>query len=182
MEWSRGADGPSAIHAASSDGSIRAFPAERVGIYGGSYGGFMTLMALFTEPSHFGAGAALRAVTDWAHYNHWYTSRILNLPQDDSVAYRQSSPIYFASGLRSPLFIAHGMVDDNVNFSDAVRLTQRLIELGKTGWEIAPYPVERHGFVRPSSWTDEYSRIFALFERTIGRPHDGASLSGGTSH
>jgi len=153
-------------------------PAERVGIYGGSYGGFMTLMALFTEPSHFGAGAALRAVTDWAHYNHWYTSRILNQPQDDSVAYRQSSPIYFAAGLKAPLLIAHGMVDDNVNFSDAVRLTERLIELGKTGWEIAPYPVERHGFVRPSSWTDEYSRIFALFERTIGAPRERAASSG----
>jgi dipeptidyl aminopeptidase/acylaminoacyl peptidase len=140
----------------------------RVGIYGGSYGGFITLMALFTEQESFGAGAALRAVTDWAHYNHGYTGRILNLPQDDDEAYRRSSPIYFAEGLRAPLLIAHGMVDTNVHFQDVVRLTQRLIELGKTDWEMAVYPVENHGFVEPSSWTDEYRRILELFDRHLG--------------
>jgi dipeptidyl aminopeptidase/acylaminoacyl peptidase len=127
-------------------------------------------MALFTAPKSFGAGAALRSVTDWAHYNHGYTGQILNLPQDDSVAYRQSSPIYFAQGLEDPLLIAHGMLDSNVLFQDDVRLVQRLIELGKTGWEFAPYPAEDHGFVRPDSWTDEYTRIYTLFERTIGAP------------
>jgi dipeptidyl aminopeptidase/acylaminoacyl peptidase len=141
---------------------------ERVGMYGGSYGGFMTLMALFTEPKRFGAGAALRSVTDWAHYNHGYTGSILNLPQNDTLAYHRSSPIFHAEGLEDPLLMLHGMVDTNVNFQDIVRLTQRLIELGKTGWDLAVYPVEDHGFVRPSSWTDEYTRIFNHFERTIG--------------
>ena len=141
---------------------------ERVGIYGGSYGGFITLMALFTEPKRFGAGAALRSVTDWAHYNHQYTSQILNTPDRDSIAYRRSSPIYFAQGLEDPLLMAHGMVDVNVHFQDIVRLSQRLIELGKEEWELAVYPVEDHAFVRPDSWTDEYNRIFRLFERTIG--------------
>lgn len=139
----------------------------RIGIYGGSYGGFITLMALFKEGDVFRAGAALRSVTDWAHYNHWYTSRILNLPQDDEEAYRRSSPIYFADGLKGDLLIAHGMVDTNVHFSDVVRLAQRLIELGKENWELAVYPVENHGFVEPASWTDEYRRIFELFERTL---------------
>ena len=140
---------------------------ERVGIYGGSYGGFMTLMALFTAPKEFGAGAALRSVTDWAHYNNGYTGRILNLPQSDTLAFRQSSPIYFAAGLEDPLLIAHGMVDTNVNFQDDVRLVERLIELRKTGWELAVYPVEDHAFVRPTSWADEYRRIYALFERSL---------------
>jgi dipeptidyl aminopeptidase/acylaminoacyl peptidase len=140
---------------------------ERVGIYGGSYGGFITLMALFTEPKHFGAGAGLRSVTDWAHYNQGYTSNILNLPQNDTLAYRQSSPIYFAAGLEDPLLMAHGMVDTNVHFQDIVRLTERLIELGKTRWELAVYPVEDHAFVRPASWADEYRRIFELFERYL---------------
>ena len=142
-------------------------PPDRIGIYGGSYGGFITLMALFTEGQYFGAGAALRSVTDWAHYNHPYTARIINEPQDDSIAYRQSSPIYFAEGLNDPLLIAHGMVDVNVHFLDVVRLSQRLIELGKTNWEMAVYPVEDHGFVRPDSWTDEYRRILELFERHL---------------
>jgi dipeptidyl aminopeptidase/acylaminoacyl peptidase len=140
---------------------------ERIGLYGGSYGGFITLMALFTEPKHFGAGAALRSVTDWAHYNQGYTSEILNLPQNDTLSYRQSSPIYFAEGLEDPLLMAHGMVDTNVHFQDIVRLTERLIELGKTRWELAAYPVEDHAFVRPSSWADEYRRIFELFERYL---------------
>lgn len=140
---------------------------DRMGIYGGSYGGFMTLMALFTRGEYFGAGAALRSVTDWAHYNDGYTARILNNPQDDSLAYKQSSPIYFAAGLNDPLLMAHGMVDTNVHFQDIVRLTQRLIELGKTNWTLAPYPVESHGFSRPDSWTDEYRRILRLFDHWL---------------
>ena len=151
---------------------------ERIGIYGGSYGGFITLMALFTEPKQFGAGAGLRSVTDWAHYNHPYTAQILNTPEKDSVAFRRSSPIYFAEGLEDPLLIAHGMVDVNVHFQDVVRLAQRLIELGKENWEMAVYPVEDHGFVRPDSWTDEYTRIFKLFERHIGAAREAKTSSG----
>ncbi|HUQ47646.1 MAG TPA: prolyl oligopeptidase family serine peptidase [Gemmatimonadaceae bacterium] len=140
---------------------------ERIGLYGGSYGGFITEMALFTKPQFFGAGAAIRSVTDWAHYNHGYTSNILNTPQADTLAYRRSSPIYFAEGLKDPLLILHGMVDVNVLFADDVRLVQRLIELGKENWELAVYPVEDHAFVRPSSWTDEYKRIFKIFEENL---------------
>lgn len=142
-------------------------PADRIGLYGGSYGGFITLMALFTRGEYFGAGAALRSVTDWAHYNDGYTARILNEPQTDSLAYQRSSPIFFAEGLQDPLLIAHGMVDTNVHFQDVVRLAQRLIELGKPRWEMALYPVENHGFERPDSWTDEYRRILELFDRWL---------------
>jgi dipeptidyl aminopeptidase/acylaminoacyl peptidase len=142
---------------------------KRIGIYGGSYGGFITLMALFTQPGVFAAGAALRPVTDWAHYNHGYTSNILNEPFTDSLAYRRSSPIYLANGLQDALLICHGMVDVNVHFQDVVRLSQRLIELKKENWELAVYPVEDHGFVEPSSWADEYKRIFKLFEQHLKR-------------
>ncbi len=137
---------------------------SRVGVYGGSYGGFMTFMALFKEPDLFACGAALRPVTDWAHYNHGYTSAILNTPEIDPEAYERSSPIEFAEGLKNPLLICAGMQDDNVFFQDTVRLVQRLIELEKEDWETAIYPVEAHGFRRPSSWLDEYRRIFKLFE------------------
>lgn len=140
---------------------------KRIGLYGGSYGGFITLMAMFNEPGVFAAGAALRPVTDWANYNHGYTSNILNEPYTDSLAYRRSSPYYFANGLKGHLLICHGMVDVNVHFQDAVKLTQRLIELGKDNWELAPYPMEDHGFVEPSSWTDEYKRIYKLFETVL---------------
>ncbi len=140
---------------------------KRIGLYGGSYGGFITLMGLFTTPDVFAAGAALRPVTDWANYNHGYTSNILNEPFTDSIAYRKSSPFYFANGLKGDLLICHGMVDVNVHYQDAVKLAQRLIELGKNNWELASYPMEDHGFVEPSSWTDEYKRIFKLFETTL---------------
>ena len=139
----------------------------KIGIYGGSYGGFITLMAMFTKPGTFAAGAGLRSVTDWAHYNHWYTSDILNTPMADSLAFVRSSPIYYAEGLEGALLMCHGMIDDNVHFQDIVRLTQRLIELGKDNWELAVYPLESHSFVEPSSWIDEYKRIFRLFEENL---------------
>ncbi len=137
---------------------------ERIGVYGGSYGGFVTFMAMFRRPELFAAGAALRPVTDWAHYNHGYTSNILNTPELDPEAYERSSPIEFAEGLEKPLLICTGMLDDNVLFQDSVRLVQRLIELGKEDWELAVYPAEGHGFVEPSSWLDEYRRVLKLFE------------------
>ena len=140
---------------------------NRIGTYGGSYGGFLTFMSMFTAPDLFAAGAALRPVTDWAHYNTPYTANILNTPSIDPIAYERSSPIYFAEGLEKPLLINAPMVDDNVFFHDTVRLVQRLIELEKEDFETAIYPVEPHGFVQPSSWLDEYRRIYKLFEENL---------------
>jgi len=145
---------------------------KRVGLYGGSYGGFITLMAMFTTPDVFAAGAALRPVTDWAHYNNGYTANILNLPQNDQEAYRMSSPIYYAAGLKGALLICHGMVDVNVHYQDSVRLAQKLIELRKENWELASYPAEDHGFEQPTSWADEYKRIFKLFETNLKSPKE----------
>ncbi|MES2150998.1 MAG: prolyl oligopeptidase family serine peptidase [Pseudomonadota bacterium] len=140
---------------------------HNVGVYGGSYGGFMTFMALMRAPEMFKSGAALRPVSDWTSYNHGYTANILNTPDLDPEAYKKSSPIEYAENLRGNLLIAHGMVDDNVFYQDSVRITQRLIELKKDHWELASYPLERHGFVQPESWYDEYRRIYQLFERTL---------------
>ena len=137
---------------------------KRVGVYGGSYGGFMTLMALFRAPGEFAAGAALRPVTDWMQYDHNYTSAILNDPQIDPIAYKRSSPIEYAAALRDPLLICHGVIDDNVLFEDSMRLYQRLIELHKDDFAISPYPLDRHGFSNADSWLDEYKRIYRLFE------------------
>jgi len=137
---------------------------KRVGVYGGSYGGFMTLMALFRAPGEFAAGAALRPVTDWMQYEHNYTSAILNDPQIDPAAYARSSPIEYADGLRDPLLICHGVIDDNVLFEDSMRLYQRLIELHKDDFTISPYPMDRHAFTNADSWLDEYKRIYRLFE------------------
>jgi dipeptidyl aminopeptidase/acylaminoacyl peptidase len=141
--------------------------ANRVGIYGGSYGGFITLMAMLTKPTEFKSGAALRSVTDWAHYNHGYIGNILNFPETDPIAFKKSSPIYFADNLQGNLLMLHGMVDDNVEYKDIVRLSQRFIELGKNNWILASFPVEAHGFKETYSWIDEYSRILNLFNTTL---------------
>ncbi len=141
--------------------------ASRVGIYGGSYGGFITLMGMLTTPKEFASGAALRSVTDWAHYNHGYTGNILNFPETDPDAYKKSSPIYFADNLQGDLLMLHGMVDDNVEYKDIVRLSQRFIELSKKKWSLSSFPVEAHGFKETYSWVDEYSRILNLFNDTL---------------
>jgi len=140
---------------------------ERIGVYGGSYGGFMTFVAMFRAPDLFKAGAALRPVSDWSHYNHGYTSNILNTPNIDPEAYRISSPIEDAEGLKNPLLIAAGMQDNNVFFQDSVLVVQRLLELKKQDFEIALYPLDPHGFVNPESWLDEYRRILKLFETNL---------------
>jgi dipeptidyl aminopeptidase/acylaminoacyl peptidase len=137
---------------------------KRLGVYGGSYGGFMTLMALFRAPGEFAAGAALRPVTDWMQYDHGYTSGILNDPQIDPIAYARSSPIEFAAGLSDALLICHGVIDDNVLFEDSMRLYERLIELHKDNFTMSPYPLDRHGFANADSWLDEYKRINNLFD------------------
>ena len=141
--------------------------ANKIGIYGGSYGGFITLMGMLTTPGEFASGAALRSVTDWAHYNHGYTGNILNFPETDPEAYKKSSPIYFADNLQGKLLMLHGMVDDNVEYKDIVRLSQRFIELGKKNWSLSSFPVEAHGFKETYSWVDEYSRILDLFNSTL---------------
>ncbi|MFC4765571.1 S9 family peptidase [Dyella koreensis] len=140
---------------------------KRVGMYGGSYGGFMTIMALLRAPGEFAAGSALRPVTDWATYNHEYTSNILNEPQLDPEAYTTSSPIEYADKLQDALLIQHGLIDDNVLASDSIRLYQRFIELHKKNFWMSLYPMERHGFVHPDSWYDEYRRIDELFETYV---------------
>jgi dipeptidyl aminopeptidase/acylaminoacyl peptidase len=140
---------------------------KRVGVYGGSYGGFMTLMALFRAPGEFAAGAALRPVTDWMQYDHDYTASILNDPQVDPIAYARSSPIEFAAGLQDALLICHGVIDDNVLFQDSMRLYQRLIELHKDNFTMSPYPLDRHGFTNADSWLDEYKRIYHLFQSNL---------------
>src|SRR5579875_3451087 len=148
---------------------------KRVGIYGGSYGGFMTEMALLRAPGEFAAGAAQRPPSDWTSYNDDYTSDILNDPQLDPEAYKTSSPIEYAQNLRDPLLINHGLIDDNVMPGDSIRLYQRFIELHKKNFWISLYPMERHDFRHADDWYDEYRRIHELFSTYVNQEKDAAS-------
>ena len=142
----------------------------RIGMYGGSYGGFLPLMALFKSPNTYACAAVLRAVTSWENYyrhNPWYTGVRLGTPEREPDAYTKSSPLTFADSLAKPLLILHGMIDDNVFFQDAVLLVDKLQKAGKK-FELMMYPSEEHSFQQPESWADEYRRIYEFFEEHIG--------------
>ncbi len=148
--------------------SLGYIDSTRVGMYGGSYGGFLTLMGLFLSDK-YACGAALRAVTNWENYyrhNSWYTEARLGKPEDQPEAYRISSPLTFADRLKKPLLILHGMADDNVFFQDAAQLIAKLQKSGKA-FETMVYPEEAHSFNEPESWYDEYSRIEEFFHRHL---------------
>jgi dipeptidyl aminopeptidase/acylaminoacyl peptidase len=148
--------------------SLGNIDAKRLGIWGISYGGFMTAMAMFLSPSTFAAGASFASVNDWANYNAGYTEERLTKPGQNPEAYRRSSPIYFSRGLENPFLIVHGMVDDNVLFQDAVQLTEKLIQEGKR-FEHFYYPQESHAFVRDETWIDAFRRTTEFFDRNLGR-------------
>lgn len=142
---------------------------SRIGMYGGSYGGFLPLMALFTSPNTYACAAVLRAVTSWENYyrhNPWYTGARLGTPESNKAAYERSSPITFADSLTKPLLILHGMRDDNVFFQDAVQLVHALQKAGKK-FDVMMYPAESHSFTEPESWFDEYRRIDEFFDRHL---------------
>lgn len=138
----------------------------RVACYGGSYGGFLTLMALFQEPDRWVGGAALRSVTDWRTYHPGYTQPRLGRPSTHPEAYAASSPIDHAEKLRDPLLILHGMVDSNVFAQDSIRLIEKLIDLG-IDFDAMLYPSQDHGFEDGMHWLDEYRRIERFLVRCL---------------
>ena len=143
---------------------------SRVGIYGGSYGGFMALYAVGTAPEHFDAAAALRSVTNWENYYHtnpWYTQPRLGTPEADSANYARSSPLTYADSLQKPVLLLHGLIDNNVGFQDAAQYIERLIQTGNEDFDLMMYPSERHSFRDPDSWYDEYRRIYEFFEEKL---------------
>jgi len=139
---------------------------SRAGIYGGSYGGFLTLMALFKSPELFKAGAALRAVANWKLYNRWYTEQRLGPLKLNQEVYEKTSPVTWCSGYRGHLLLLHGMADDNVLFQDIVQLSQKLIENNQK-FDLMIYPTEGHGFRSPTAWRHEYEEIEAHFDRYL---------------
>ncbi len=143
---------------------------DNVGIYGGSYGGFMALYALTAAPDRFDAGAALRKVTNWRNYyyaNPWYTLPRLGDPEEVPGHYDRSSPLTYADELEHPVLLLHGLEDDNVGFQDAMQYVQELIESGQEEFDLMVYPDEPHSFTDADSWYDEYRRIFEFFEEEL---------------
>ncbi|MCH8946486.1 MAG: S9 family peptidase [Acidobacteria bacterium] len=135
----------------------------RAGIWGVSYGGFMTLMALFRAPDVFQVGSAWAAVTDWENYQRHYTQQRLRTPEEEPEAYRRSSPLHHVAGLKNHLQIQHGMADSNVHFQDAVQLMDALVAAGKR-FDLVLYPQSSHGWSRPEVWLHSTRAAFEFFE------------------
>ena len=120
---------------------------KRIGVFGWSYGGYMALMCMMQAPEVFAAGIAGAPVTDWHLYDTHYTEQYMGTPQENAAGYTASSVMTYASQLRGPLLIMHGMADDNVLFTHSTTLFKKLQDLDKQ-FDIMTYPGSKHGLLR----------------------------------
>lgn len=142
---------------------------DRIGIWGWSYGGYLTCMTLLTKPGEFYAGVAVASVTDWKSYNEWYTRRRLGLVKDDKEWFEKTSPITYAGGLKDNLLLVHGILDDNVLFQDTARLVQKMIETGGHP-DIMFYPRDDHSIGKDTSRPHVMSTVMRYLYNKLNTP------------
>jgi dipeptidyl-peptidase 4 len=138
----------------------------RIGVWGWSYGGYMTLMLMFKAPEVFRAGVAGAPVTDWALYDTHYTERYLDRPQDNADGYAASSVLPYAKDLEGRLLVIHGMSDDNVLFLHSTKLFRKLQDLGKP-FDVMVYPGAKHGLTRQHDGRHAYATIKRFFDVSL---------------
>jgi dipeptidyl-peptidase 4 len=138
----------------------------RVGVWGWSYGGYMTLMLMFKAPDVFSAGVAGAPVTDWSLYDTHYTERYLDRPQNDAAGYAASSVLPYAKDLKGKLLVMHGMADDNVLFLHSTKLFRQLQDLGKP-FDVMVYPGAKHGLIRQHDGRHAYAAIKRFFDENL---------------
>lgn len=142
---------------------------DRVGVWGWSYGGFLTCMMMTTANGAFDTGVAVASVGDWRNYNEWYTRRRLGLPKEDPEVYKKTSPVDNAKGLKGNLYIVHGMLDDNVLYQDMVRFQENLIKEGKH-FDTFVYPRGDHGMGREHERPHIMSLVVRYLYNKLTRP------------
>ncbi|MBI1233781.1 MAG: prolyl oligopeptidase family serine peptidase [Alphaproteobacteria bacterium] len=140
--------------------------ADRVGIWGWSYGGYMTLMTTLQAPGRFAAGVAGAPVTDWSLYDTHYTERYMGTPEDNPEGYEQGSAFAHIDNYETPLLIIHGMADDNVIFANTTRLIDAL-QSRSLQFELMTYPGQRHGIRTPERQTHRTQLILDYFDRML---------------
>jgi dipeptidyl-peptidase-4 len=145
----------------------------RVGIYGWSFGGYFTAMAVMRRPDVFQAGVAGAPVTDWRDYDTFYTERYLGTPQSNPKGYENGSAMTWASKLERPLLLVHGTTDDNVHFANSLQLSEALFKAGKD-FEFLPLAGFTHMVPDPNVTVRLNNRMAEFFERALGRPRDAA--------
>jgi dipeptidyl-peptidase-4 len=139
---------------------------DRIGMWGWSYGGYMTLTALFKAPQAFRAGVSVAPVTDWRLYDSIYTERYMKLPADNADGYEASAPLSHAGQLEDPLLVMHGDADDNVHMQNAVALLRRLIDEGKD-FDYMVYPGKEHSIVGSADRLHLYRKMTLFFDRNL---------------
>ena len=142
---------------------------DRVGIYGWSFGGYVSALGVLRRPDVFKAGVAGAPPTDWLDYDTHYTERYLGLPDTDAEAYREASLLSYAGDLQRPLLLIHGTSDDNVYFRHTLKLTDALFRVGKE-FELLPLSSMTHMTPDPVVTERLYSRIASYFQNHLGRP------------
>jgi dipeptidyl-peptidase-4 len=140
--------------------------AGRIGVWGWSYGGYMTLMLLFKAPGVFRAGVSGAPVSDWSLYDTHYTERYLGRPQDNPSGFAASSVLPYARDLEADLLVIHGMADDNVLFLHSTKLFRRLQDLGKP-FDVMVYPGAKHGLIRQHDGRHAYATIKRFFDSSL---------------
>ena len=138
----------------------------RIGVFGWSYGGYMTAMLLAKASNEIAGGVAVAPVTDWSLYDTFYTERYLSTPQDNATGYELSGVLHWLDGLKSPLLLAHGMADDNVLFTNSTKLMAALQQRG-TQFELMTYPGGKHGLSTPAMRKHAYHAIAAFFDEHV---------------
>jgi dipeptidyl-peptidase-4 len=139
---------------------------RRIGVWGWSYGGYMTLNLMFKAPDVFRAGVSGAPVTDFALYDTHYTERYLDRPQDNAAGYEASSVLPYAKDLKGSLLVMHGMADDNVLFLNSTKLFRKLQDLSKP-FDVMVYPGAKHGLMRQNDGRHGYKMIKRFFDETL---------------
>lgn len=149
--------------------------AQHIGVFGWSYGGYMSLMLLTHAPDRIAAGVAVAPVTDWSLYDTHYTERFLGMPKVNADGYAASNVFQWLGGLPSDrLLLVHGMADDNVLFANSTKLMSALQERG-VQFELMTYPGAKHGLSTPALKKHVYTLIAAFFERKLKPMNDAGA-------
>jgi dipeptidyl-peptidase-4 len=139
--------------------------ANRIGVFGHSYGGYMTLMMMM-KSDQFSAGVSVAPVTDWGLYDTHYTERFLGHPRDNADGYEQSNVFPFVKGLKGKLLMIHGMADDNVLLSHSTKL-YKLLQDENIDFEIMNYPGAKHGLTGRKTNIHRYGMMDRFFARNL---------------
>lgn len=138
----------------------------RIGIWGWSYGGYMTLMSMSEGTPVFKAGVAVAAPTDWRFYDSVYTERFMRTPQENAEGYNASSAFTRADKLHGNLLLVHGMADDNVHFQNCAEYTERLVQLGKQ-FDMQIYTNRNHSIYGGNTRLHLYTRLTNFFKENL---------------